>query len=78
MATKIVKTRGTCLKKAGVKLKRPVTMLRAFLDLLQCYDILCLRTFLAISDSEFDFLTFSESFEPRAADRTKMSKNVRT
>lgn len=40
--------------------------------------ILCLRTFLAISYSEFDFLTVGESLETIAFDGAEMDENIRT
>ena len=39
--------------------------------------ILCLRTFLAISDSELDFLAIGQGFEAVALDGAKMDKDIR-
>jgi hypothetical protein len=36
---------------------------RLYRDILKRYDIFCLRTFLALADSEFDSLAFSQGFE---------------
>jgi hypothetical protein len=36
------------------------------------YDIFCLRALLALRDSEFDLLAFSERFEAVALDRAEM------
>ena len=39
--------------------------------------ILCLRAFLAVSDSELDFLAVGQSLESVALDRAEMHKDVR-
>ena len=40
------------------------------------YDILCLRTFLALSQSELDFLTLSQRFVSVACYGAEMGKHV--
>jgi hypothetical protein len=44
---------------------------------LQNYDVLSLRTLLALSNCELDFLAFDQSLEARTSDRTEVSENVR-
>ncbi|KQA23410.1 hypothetical protein AAY55_10005 [Vibrio metoecus] len=47
-------------------------------SLLQNFDAFSLWTFLALSDHEFHFLTFSQSAETVTLDCAEVSKNVRT
>ena len=62
---------------SGKKKGKPLQL--AFLrtsELLNSYDILSLRAFLALSYIELYQLTFSQCFETRAYDCTKVCKNV--
>ncbi len=42
------------------------------------YDVLSLRTFLAVSNSELDLLAFCQRFEAVAGDSAEVGKYVRT
>src|ERR1700746_2964525 len=41
-------------------------------------DVGCLRSFLALNDFEFHFVSFGERLEPTAADRAEMHEDVRS
>jgi len=53
-----------------------MTALQAESRCLNGYDVLCLRTFLALSKSELDFLTFSQRLVSIACDSAEMGKHV--
>lgn len=45
---------------------------------LDCYDVLCLWTFLAISYGELNSLAFCQGFKAVALNSAEVSKHVRT
>ena len=53
-----------------------MTALQAESRCLNRYDVLCLRTFLALSKSELDFLTLSQRFVSIACYSAEMGKHV--
>ena len=53
-----------------------MTALQAESRCLNRYDVLCLRTFLALSKSELNFLTLSQRFVSVACDSAEMSEHI--
>ena len=60
-------------KKGGSQKTRPLSLTWCGLD---GYDVLSLRTFLALRDSELDLLAFGQGLKAIARDVAEMSKYV--